>query len=338
MAFNFDDITWRGKSLVRPECVLAPRAGFIYVSDFRGGVTEISPDGTQRFYGGEKVAGYGLLKPNGIALLANGDFLIAHLGDTQGGIFRITREGKCSAFITHITGEALPPSNFIYLDHQDRLWITVSTRTCPRAAAYNSQVSDGFIAVIENGKARVVADNLGYTNEMYVDPDGKNLYVNATFSRELIRYRVEANNDLVEPQVISRFGAGTYPDGLTRDTQGNCWVTSIVSNRVIRIDENGEQQIVLEDNDPAHLEWVEEAFIAGEMGRPHLDNIKSQHFKSISSLAFSGEDLSQLNLGCLLDDKIASIDSQRLSDTKIQGIAPAHWLFDDHRSVNSNVK
>ncbi len=334
MSFDFKQIQWQGKGLVRPECVLATRAGFIYVSDFRGGVTEISPDQSQRFYGGEEVAGYGLLKPNGIALLPNGDFLIAHLGDTQGGIFRITRQGKCSTFVTHIAGEALPPSNFIYLDSQHRLWITVSTRTCPRAGAYNQHVTDGFIAVIENGEARIVADHLGYTNELYVDPDGEHLYVNATFSRELIRYRINVNNDLVEPKVITRFGAGTYPDGLTRDIQGNFWVTSIVSNRVIRVNEKGDQQVMLEDNDPAHLAWVEAVFLAGEMGRPHLDNIKSQVFKSISSLAFSGEDLCQLNFGCLLDDKIAAIDSLQLSKTKIQGIAPAHWHFDDNRSIN----
>lgn len=332
MSFNFENIQWRGKALVRPECVLATRAGFTYVSDFRGGVTEIAPDGSQSFYGGQEVAGYGLLKPNGIALLANGDFLIAHLGDSQGGIFRITRQGQCSAFVTHIKGEPMPPSNFIYLDRQDRLWITVSTRTCPRAAAYNRQVSDGYIAVLEDGKARIVADNLGYTNELYVDPDGKHLYVNATFSRELLRFSVDQRNDLNDATVITRFGAGTYPDGLTRDTDGNFWVTSIVSNRVIKVSASGEQQVVLEDNDATHLEWVEEAFLAGKMGRPHLDNIKSRHFKSISSLAFSTEDLSVLNLGCLLDDKIPTLDGQQLLQTKVQGIAPAHWHFDDHRS------
>lgn len=302
-----------------------------YVSDFRGSVTEIAPDGTQTFFGGQTITGFGLLKPNGIALLENGDFLIAHLGDTQGGIFRVERNGNCTPFILDIDGEPLPPSNFIYLDRQGRLWITVSTRILPRADAYRSDNADGYIAVVENGRARIVADNLGYTNELYVDPDGQHLYVNATFTRELIQYQIDDTNDLHNPKVIARFGPATFPDGLTRDTKGNFWVTSIVSNRVIKIAPDGNQKIILEDNDADHLAWVEEAFQACEMGRPHLDDIKSQKLKSISSLAFGGADLSTLHLGCLLGPSIATINSHVEAQASVTGIAPAHWHFDDHR-------
>ena len=52
MKFNLSEISWQGKSLNRPESVLATRAGYKYVSDSRGGVTEISPYGAQRFFGG----------------------------------------------------------------------------------------------------------------------------------------------------------------------------------------------------------------------------------------------------------------------------------------------
>jgi len=332
MKFDLSEISWQGKSLNRPECVLATRAGYKYVSDARGGVTEISPYGAQRFFGGEHVPGYGLLKPNGIALLANGDFLIAHLGDTRGGIFRITREGICSAFVTEINGEPIPPTNFIYLDRQGRLWLTVSTRVAPRADAYSKDVADGFIALIENGEARIVADNIGYTNEVYVDPDGQHLYVNATFSRELIRYQISADNNLQNPYVVAKFSAGTYPDGLTRDQQGNFWVTSIVSNRLLRVSPQGRHQLVLEDSDREHLQWVEEAFQSGQMGRPHLDNIKSQSLQNISSLAFSGVNLSVLNFGCLLGDKLGVIDSHQSVEATVHGVAPAHWQFDDHRA------
>ncbi|MCJ8340631.1 MAG: SMP-30/gluconolactonase/LRE family protein [Pseudomonadales bacterium] len=332
MKCNLSEIAWSGESLYRPECVLATRAGYKYVSDSRGGVTEISPYGTQRFFGGEQVPGYGLLKPNGIALLANGDFLIAHLGDTRGGIFRITREGNCSAFVTEINGEPIPPTNFIYLDRQGRLWFTVSTRVEPRADAYSKDVADGFIALIDNGEARIVADDIGYTNEVYVDPDGQHLYVNATFSRELICYQINADNDLQHPSVVTRFSAGTYPDGLTRDQQDNFWVTSIVSNRLLRVSPEGRRQIVLEDSDREHLQWVEEAFQSGQMGRPHLDNIKSQCLKNISSLAFSGADLSIMNFGCLLGDKIGIIDTAQSAAATVHGVAPAHWHFDDHRA------
>ncbi|MGJ8681084.1 SMP-30/gluconolactonase/LRE family protein [Paraglaciecola sp.] len=319
-----------GHDLVRPECVLATQAGFFYTADFRGGVCKISPNGDSELILGKPNDTCPVLKPNGICLLKNGDFLIAHLGDDSGGVYLLKPNGEVSPFVTHINGEPLPPSNFIYLDHQDRLWLTVSTRQQPRSKAYRSDVSDGYIALIEtdkaeNGQARIVADNIGYTNEVYVTEDGKTLYVNATFTRETIRYLVGDDNQLREPKVIAKYGKGIFPDGLTMDTEGYLWVTSIVSNTVLRVNpDTGESQVVLEDNDTDHLDWVEDAYKTHQMGRPHLDNVKSKRLKNISSLAFYGENLTSFALGCLLGNHIACFPN-----SLFQGSKPPHWYFDD---------
>ena len=66
------------------------------------------------------------------------------------------------------------------------------------------------------------------------------------------------------------------------------WIVSIVSNRVIRVAPDGAQQLVLEDADAAHVAWFEAAFLAGTIGRPHLDQAAGQVLKNISSLAFGG--------------------------------------------------
>jgi sugar lactone lactonase YvrE len=325
---NLKDLSFLGKELVRPECILVTAAGHCYVSDFRGGVTQIHKNGSQQFFGGTEVPEFGLLKPNGFAMLKNGSFLVAHLGDTRGGIFKIERDknitNKITPFLIEIEGQPLPPSNFVFLDHQERLWITVSTRLTPRAAAYRSDVSDGFIILVDKLGARIVADNIGYTNEVYVTPDGKTLYANATFARELLRYDIGENNSLLNKKVVTRFGAGIYPDGLTMDTQGYLWVTSIVSNSVLRINPlSGEYTLELQDCDPRHLEWVEQAYQQHTMGRPHLDQVKSQTLRNISSLAFGGENQSTIYLGCLLGDAIV------YGESTYQGLKPAHWYFDD---------
>jgi sugar lactone lactonase YvrE len=166
-----------------------------------------------------------------------------------------------------------------------------------------------------------VADGLGYTNEALPSPDGRYLYVNETFARRLTRFRIAADGALEGRETVAAFGAGTFPDGLAFDAEGAVWITSIVSNRVIRVAPDGSQQLMLEDSDPAHLAWVERAFQAGEMGRPHLDGIKSRRLKNVSSLAFGGPDLRTAYLGCLLGDALASFRSP------VAGATPVHWRW-----------
>ena len=73
--------------LQRPECVLTHSSGRIFVSDHRGGVTTIWPDGRQQ------LSGHSTLLPNGIAMQSDGGFLVANLGP-DGGVWRIAPDGK----------------------------------------------------------------------------------------------------------------------------------------------------------------------------------------------------------------------------------------------------
>lgn len=310
-----------GHDLMRPECVLSTKAGDIFVSDFRGGVTHINSLGSQTFYGGS-CKDLGLLKTNGFALLADGSFLIAHLGDVEGGVFRLTRDNQIRPWLREVEGQALPPTNYVHLDHQGRVWITVSTRINPRAKAYRQDIADGFIVLVDNKGARIVADGLGYTNECWVDPSGSRLYANATFSRQLLCWDIRANNDLTHRRVVTNFGEGTYPDGLTADVGGNFWITSIISNRVIKVAPDGDQQIYLENSDAIHVNNAEAAYASHKMTRHHLEDNPASKLKNISSMAFFGDHLDTLLLGCLLDTKIVQI-----SNSLVNGVAPAHWRF-----------
>ncbi len=317
---TLQDVSWVGTGLVRPECVLATSEGDLYSADWRGGVAHIRPDGTQRLYEAMPVDGEAL-KPNGIALLADGSFLIAHLGAEHGGVFRLGRDGQTIPFLRTVDGLDLPPSNFVTEDAAGRIWITVSTRLTPRALGYRRSCSDGFIAMVDGKGARIVADGLGYTNECLVDPSGQWLYVNETFSRRLSRFALRADGSLGEKQVVTEFGMGIYPDGMAFDALGHIWIVSIVSNSVVRVTPEGNQQLWLRDVDMAHLAWVEAAFEGNELGRVHLDNVNSKVLRNISSLAFGGSDLRTGYLGCLLGDAIASVQMP------VAGHPPVHWNY-----------
>ena len=163
------DLRFVGSGLHRPECVVCGRDGTLYVSDWRGGVALIGPDGAQRSILARDNPHR--VQPNGIAIDRDGSFLLANLGET-GGVWRLHRDGSLEPFCLEVAGEALPPTNFVAVDRDGGVWITVSTRRRPRALGYRRDVADGFIVRVDGKGARVAADGLGYTNEVQVELPG----------------------------------------------------------------------------------------------------------------------------------------------------------------------
>ena len=311
---DLDQIQVKGSGLHRPECVLARVDGTLHLADWRGGVTLLAATGdivTVLANGDFRP------RPNGIAILPDGGWLLTHLGDTEGGVFRLTPDGELTPFLTRVDGIDMPPTNYVHVDGQSRIWVTVSTRLKPRDLGYRSRCSDGFIVLVDDAGARIVADGLGYTNECLVHPETGQLYVNETFARRLTRFDVTGGGDLVRKTIITEFGEGEYPDGLTFDAEHGVWITSIVSNRVIRVARDGSREIIVEDSDPDHIAWTEAAYLADQLGQ-HLDKAAGKKLKNISSLAFGGPNLKTVYLGCLLGDSIATFPSDQA------GLAPYH--------------
>ncbi len=315
-----DSVDHIGSGLQRPECVIATKKGDLYVSDKRGGVTRIARDGSTELFV-PKPARPVTLHPNGIALERSGSFLIAHLADDFGGVFRLHRDGRVDTVLTEIDGKTLPAVNFVLVDHLDRIWVTISTRRQPRGVSYRRDIADGFVILIDKKGARIVADDIGFTNEVRLDATGRELTVVETFARRLCRFDIAADGSLSNRRTIAEFGAGVFPDGIALDAEGAVWVTSVVSNRVLRVTRDGKIEQLMEDSDPEHLAWVEKAYLANEMGRPHLDQIKSRTLKSIASIAFGGPDLRTAYLGCLLGDRLPFFRSP------VPGLPIPHWQW-----------
>lgn len=320
---SLDSITFVGEQLQRPECVLATANGRLYVSDWRGGIAVIEPDGQQW----QLLARDATLavRPNGICLLPHGGVLLAHLGADEGGVYELDESGTLRPRLLEVDGVALPPTNFVHLDAAGRLWVTVSTRLQPRSRGYRADCDDGFIVLQDQRGTRIVADGLGYTNECIVHPDGRRLFVNETFARRLSCFDIATDGSLIDKRVITEFGEGVFPDGLTFDENGDTWITSVVSNRVLHVGGDGRQTVVLEDCDAQHLAWAETAYQRGEMGRPHLDDVRSRRLCNISSMAFGGTDLRTAYLGCLLGNAVACFAAP------VRGHPPAHWHFSGPR-------
>ena len=175
--------------------------------------------------------------------------------------------------------------------------------------------------MVDRRGARIVADGLGYTNEAALSADGAWLYVNETFGRRLTRFRVGAGGALGARETVATFGAGTYPDGLAFDAEGGIWITSIVSNRVLRVAPDGSQSDRPRGRRSRAVAWCEAAYRAGTLGRAHLDRAAGSLLRNVSSLAFGGPDLRTAYLGSLQGDSIACFRAP------VAGQPPAHWAF-----------
>lgn len=307
-----------GAGLNRPECALTHRSGLALVPDWTGsgGVAVVAPDGrTTRILASDPPEP---MRPNGIALEPEGRALMAHLGETRGGLFRLHPDGAVEPVLEAVDGRPLPPCNFVLRERSGRMWLTVSTRVVPRADDYRMDARTGFVVVIDEAGARIVADGLGYANECLLSPDGATLWVNETFGRRTTAFAVGPDGALSDRRTVAAYGAGVFPDGLALDAEGALWVVSIVSNRVMRV-RDGAVETLLEDCEPAHLDAVEAAFHAGRMGRPHLDRAGGRRLRNVSNFAFGGPGLRTAHLGCLLGDAVETFEAP------VAGEPPPHW-------------
>lgn len=333
MRITLDAVRTVGSGLNRPECAVAHSSGLLFAPDWTdpGGVAVIAPDGrVSRILATAPDPRVDLpVRPNGIALEPGGTFLLAHLGPERGGLYRLYADGRCETVADQVDGRPLPPANFPMIDPAGRIWLSVSTTIVPRGDDYRPTAATGFVALLRDGALETRADGLGYANECAVADaagGGETFFVNETFGRRLTAFdliETDAGPRLENRRTVAAFGPGTYPDGMALAADGSIWITSIVSNRVIRVDPaTGAAETVIEDVDPDHLAAVEAAFQDGTMGRPHLDNVKSARLASVSNLAFGGPDLRTAYLGCLLGDAIAVFDAP------VAGLPPRCWRAD----------
>ena len=316
MRLESDDRASIGLGLSRPESVIATRTGDVFVSHRGAVAARIAPDGRVTPIG--RPPGGVDFVPNGICLASDGALLVANVG-ADGGIWRLDGDHEPRPLLLEVDGVALEAANFVLEDRLGRLWITVSTRSRSRNDAYNRNLADGFIVVVEAGAARIVADGLAFTNELRLSDDGRRLFVCETAGARVTGFDVEPDGGLGRRWTLTTFDAGTFPDGCEFDAAGHLWVASVVSNRLIRVAPDGAQELVFEDSRPDVVAAVVAARTAGQIHRDHFYRDSARHVAALTSVAFGGADLSTVLLGSLTADRLVTFRSP------VSGRVPEHW-------------
>ncbi len=332
-----DRIAYVGVDLQRPECILAEPDGTLWTADARGGVVRIATDGTQRFIGQradgrfaasasttaqdvEAKYATGTL-PNGLAFASNGDILISNFGTDL--LERMTRDGRTQTLFDTIDGLPIGKVNFVLRDARERIWLTVSTRVNPWTAAITDRVRDGYIAVVENDRIRVVADGFCFTNEIRLDARGEWLYVVETTGPCISRLRLDESNPdavrLVDREVFGPSHLGGMPDGIAFDAHGNLWCTLIMVDRLVVLTPEGGLRVLLDDGDPEASGSLMQRFDAGAMRVEDMQRARGTIAPWMASITFGGAGLRTVYLGSLLGSRIPYFHSP------VPGLPMAHW-------------
>ena len=263
------------------------------------------------------------LMPNGWSMEPDGAFLLANLGDS-GGVWRLRPDGRCEAVLLEIEGLAMPPVNFAHRDDAGRLWISVSTWRIPRDRAFHRDVADGFVIRMDAADrpetARIVADGLGYSNEVKIDPSGAYLYANETMARRLSRFPL-TDRGLGPRETVVDYLDGVIPDGLEFDAEGGIWCASVMSNRLIRVTPSGGQQIILQDCDANAISKAMARWRDGTFSREDMNIGATRKLANIASVTFGGPDLKTVYLGSLAGTGLITFQSP------VAGAVPPHWTF-----------
>ena len=320
------DIGFVGTDLQRPECIIAQPDGTLFTADARGGVMRIEVNGRQTFIGAPQadnadsdfqaryVQSQGASLPNGLALTADGDFIICNWGLDR--IEQLDRQGRIKVLHDSLRGKPLGKTNFPLIDSAGRIWFTVTTTMQPWTDSINSGVLDGYIGVIDDKGIRIVAEGFGGTNEIRFDDDEQWLYVVESNARRISRLRVGAGGTLGEREVYGPTQLEGFPDGFAFDSFGNLWVTLVMSDKLIAITPEGEVLTLLDDGNPAATAELNRHYHNRSLTPQIMQSAHGSLAPWMASITFGGPDLRTVYLGSLLGTRIpyfrVPVSGQRL--------------------------
>lgn len=322
-------IAYVGEGLQRPECILAERDGSLWSADARGGVVHIRPDGTQRLVTQSEATGFasatdeetrfvsGTL-PNGLAFAQNGDILISNFGTDRLEV--MTRDGESRVIADSIDGAPIGKVNFVLRDSRDRIWLTISTRITNWMRAMSPNVCDGYVALYDQGRLRIVADGFRFTNEIRLDANEEWLYVAETCGRRVTRLRVKPDGSLTGRETFGPSDHGAFIDGIAFDAHGNLWGTHVMTDRLFAITPGGDLRIILDDDRRSAAGKALMAAFEADAATPEMMLACGGTIAPwFASLTFGGPDLRTVYIGSLRGSRIPCFRSP------VAGLPMAHW-------------
>ena len=96
-----------------------------------------------------------------------------------------------------------------------------------------------IVLVTPDGDARIVANNLAFSNGTVITPDGRTLVVAETLAQRLTAFDIRSDGSLKRRRIWAQLDQAT-PDGICLDAENAIWMASPVGSEVVRVCQGGK--------------------------------------------------------------------------------------------------
>lgn len=173
-------------------------------------------------------------EPSGLGWLPDGRLLVVSMQDR-----RLLRQEPDGTLVEHADLSRLASfyCNDMVVDDLGRAWVGNFGFGLHAKAEFQAAE---LIRVDPDGKAQVVATDMGFPNGTVITPDGQTLIVAESFAGCLTAFDIARDGTLQNRRIWARLPEGEVPDGICLDAEGAIWVASPSGNACLRLREGGE--------------------------------------------------------------------------------------------------
>jgi sugar lactone lactonase YvrE len=156
---------------------------------------------------------------------------------SEHALLRLAGDGTLSRYADL---SALSPHrcNDIVIDGRGNAYVNnVNFDFAARPPAHDS--APGFVALVKDGAAHLVAEDLAFPNGMAVTADNATLIVAESYRHRLTAFDIDADGLLSNRRVWADLGSHS-PDGICLDRDGAAWYADVGDCCCVRVAEGGE--------------------------------------------------------------------------------------------------